>query len=97
MLTISLEDPRLRQVSINRVQLSADKGLCTVFFYSPEGESIYLELLPILLEYKPALRKAIASEIQSRYTPDLAFKYDTQLEKQIHIERLLNKIKEEGR
>lgn len=95
MLTISLEEPRLRALAINRVQLSADKGVCFIYFYAPEGEAVYLELLPILMQYKPTLRKALAKELQSRYTPELAFAYDTQLEKQIYIERLLDKVKEE--
>jgi ribosome-binding factor A len=95
MLAISLEDTRLQQLTVNRVQLSADKGLCFVFFYSPEGEAVYTELLPILTQYKSALRKALAKELQARYTPELAFAYDTQLEKQVRIERLLDKVKEE--
>ena len=95
MLNISIEDSRLHQITVNRVELSADKGLCYIFFYSPQGESIYLELLPILMKYKPTLRKALAQDLQSRYTPNLAFEYDCQLEKQVRIERLLDKVKED--
>ncbi|MBS1986930.1 30S ribosome-binding factor RbfA [Candidatus Dependentiae bacterium] len=95
MLEIGLEDSRLQQLAVNRVQLSADKGICYIYFYALQGEPVYLELLPILTSYKPALRKALAKELQSRYTPELAFAYDTQLEKQVKIERLLDKVKEE--
>lgn len=90
-----IDDPKLQTVTINRVALSPDKGSCTVFFYTPEGEETFQSsMLPILIQYKPSLRKALASRIRSRYTPELIFAYDKQLEKQIKIETLLEKIKE---
>ncbi len=90
-----MDDPKLQAITINRVALSPDKGVCTVFFYTPEGEEYFNnELLPILMQYKISLRKALASRIQSRYTPELIFAYDKQFEKQLRIEELIEQVKE---
>lgn len=88
-----MEDSRLQQLFVSRIELSADKSTCNVFFYTEQGDALFQELMPILILYKPSLRKALAQSIQSRYTPNIAFKYDAQLEKQLHIERLLNTVK----
>lgn len=93
-LQLTLDDSRLRLVSLSRVELSPDKGLCTVYFYTPEKET-YLEALEILKLYKPSIRKSIASSIKGRYTPDLRFEYDDRFEKQERLEELLEKVKKE--
>lgn len=92
----SLDDPRLKDVMIHRVQLSPDKGLCTVYFYTDQGEEHFKEVLNVLVLYKPSLRKALASKIRSRYTPELIFKFDTQFEKQMRIDQLLEAEKNRG-
>lgn len=94
-LQASLDDKRLQEVSINRVTLSPDKSICTVFFYTPQGPAYFKEVLDILKLYKPSLRAVIAKKIQSRYVPDLVFKFDTQFEKEQRINLLLDKIKKE--
>ncbi len=95
LLQISMDDPRLMNVFINRVQLSPDKGTCSVFFYTPDGEDGFHKIQPLLVLYKPSLRKALSTIIPGRYTPQLTFKFDAQFEKQKRIEDLLEKIKEE--
>ncbi len=93
----AVEDERLRNVFINRVELSADGGLCYVFFYSNEGEAYFKVVLPHLILYKPSLRAALAKEIRGRYTPDIQFRFDEQFEKQQKIEQLIDRaIREDG-
>ncbi len=94
-LQTSLDDPRLTELSIHRVQLSPDKGVCSLYFYTPLGEERFKELLSVLLSYKPSLRKALASRIQARYTPELVFKFDKQFDKQQRVEELLERVKTE--
>ena len=94
-LQASLDDPALRNFSINRVQLSPDKGTCTVFFYSPQGEDYFRKMQHILNDYKPSLRKALASSLQARYTPQLVFTFDALFEKQQRIEQLIEQVKTE--
>lgn len=94
-LQASMDDTRLQALSITRVQLSPDKGMCTVYFYTPQGEEHFKDMLRILILYKPSLRKALASSIQSRYTPDLMFRFDAQFDKVHRIEELLERVKTE--
>ena len=89
----TLDDPRLRDVFVNRVELSPDKGACYVFFYTAQGKDHFSDVLEFLKLYKPSLRKAIAHTLNGRYTPELIFRFDEQYEKQMKIENLLEKIK----
>jgi ribosome-binding factor A len=95
-LQASIDEKALQALSINRVKLSPDKGVCTVYFYTPRGQTFFDEILPVLKLYKPSLRKALSARIRARYTPELIFKYDEQYEKVMHIESLLEKVKREG-
>ncbi len=94
-LQIALDEPRLHDLFLNRVHLSPDKGMCSIYFYSPLGKKKFDEIFPILILYKPSLRAALAKRIPARYTPQLVFKFDDQFEKQQRIENLLEKIKTE--
>lgn len=89
----TMDDKRLQGLFVNRVHLSPDKGLCTVFFYTAQGEEYFNEQLSILTLYKPSLRKALASTIKGRYVPDLIFKFDKQFEKQQRIEELIEQVR----
>jgi ribosome-binding factor A len=91
---LSLDDHRLQGLFVNRVKLSPDKSICTVFFYTAEGRDVFGEKLGSLILYKPSIRKAIAHIIPSRFVPEFVFKFDDQFEKQKHIDELLDKIKE---
>lgn len=91
----TMDDKRLSGVFVNRVKLSPDKGVCTIYFYTAQGEENFNQLFNILTLYKPSLRKALASSIRSRYTPELIFKFDDQFEKQERLDALLEQIKEE--
>lgn len=94
-LRITMDDPRLKELTINRAKLSKDKSSCTIFFYCSGGLERFQELMPVLILYKPSMRKALADSIASRYTPQLIFKYDAPFERQLSIEALLDSIKEE--
>ena len=89
----TMDDKRLQGFFVNRVQLSPDKGLCTVYFYSSQGEDYFNEHLHTLTLYKPSLRKALASTIKGRYVPDLVFKFDKQFDKQQRIEELIEQVR----
>jgi ribosome-binding factor A len=90
---ISADDPVLRDIFISRVQLSPDRGMCSVYFACQGGEPMFKERLKQLVLYKPSMRAALAKVMHSRYTPDLTFKYDTQIEKQRKLDDLFERIK----
>lgn len=92
----SADDSRLKMLTITRVSLSSDKSSCSVFFYTPGGFLQFKEHLEILKLYKPSLRAALAKSINSRYTPNLTFKYDEQYEKEEKMNKLIESLKEKG-
>ena len=94
-LQLMLDDKELEGLTISKVKLSADKSICTVFFYTQAGPEDFEKRLVRLKLYKPSLRKALSQTLTLRHTPDLIFKYDKQIEKQHKIEKLLEKIKTE--
>ena len=92
LLQISEESPDLRGLSVSRVQLSHGKGMCNVYFYTAGGEAEFKEKLKTLKLYKPSLRTMLAHNINSRYTPDLFFKFDEQMEKSSRMEGIMDKL-----
>ncbi|HRN78096.1 MAG TPA: ribosome-binding factor A [Candidatus Dependentiae bacterium] len=95
-LRIAIDDDRLQGLQVNRVKLSADRGVCTVFFYTEKGINDFEEKRATLVLYKPSLRNALSKTLQSRRIPELRFVYDAQFAKQRHIDDLLQKLKDEG-
>lgn len=88
------EDTRLQDIFVNRVELSPDKSICWVLFYSAYGKEHFQDILPVLELYQPSLRKAIAQTIQGRYVPEIRFQFDDQLEKQLRVEKILDTLNE---
>lgn len=91
------DEPELAKLTVTRVALSPDKGKCTVFLHTLGGVAEYESLRPSLVLFKGSLRKALSKEIPGRYTPDIRFAYDSQLDKQRHIDDLIDKLKDEGK
>lgn len=91
----SMEDSELRNLFVNRVSLSDAGGVCEIYFYSSLGRQEFDRVFDRLKLYKPSLRKALSSRIASRYTPDLIFRFDDQLKKQLEIEELIERVKAE--
>ena len=92
-LDIKLADKNLDDIYITNVELSADKGSAYVLFFSEKREEFFNTKLPFIILYKPSVRKALSQILNSRYTPNIIFKYDKTLEKQAKIEALLDKVK----
>ena len=92
---LSLDEPKLAGLTINRVQLSRDKSVCNVYFYDPDGIEAFKEKKQYLILYKPSLKKSIASAMHSRYVPDIKFIFDIKFEKQQKIESIIDKVKKE--
>ena len=94
-LKAAQEDTRLQDIFVNRVELSPDKSICWIYFYTAHGEEHFNEVLPVLELYRSSIRKSIAQTIQGRYVPELRFAFDKQLVKQLRIEKLLDSLKDE--
>ena len=96
-MKIVIDDPRLSGLYINKITLSSDGGTCTVLFLANNGKAEFEEKRPTLVLYKPSLRTALAKTSHGRYTPKLIFRYDETQEKADKINRLIDKLKDEGR
>lgn len=94
-LDLTLDNSNLLGLTLTRVKLSQDKGVCIVYFYTPNGASEFKDKLEYLILYRPSLRKALAKQVPSRYTPELVFKFDEEFEKQQRVDQLLEQIKED--
>lgn len=93
-VNIFRDEPALTSFSITRVELSDKGGMCTVFFTCNGKKEEFQEKFNQLLFYKPTLRHALSKTLNSRYCPDLMFKYDETAEKVAAIEKLLDSLKE---
>ena len=89
------ENHELQGWYVTRVQLSQGKTPAYVYVYSEEGSEKFAEILEKIKIYKPSMRKALATELQKRFTPDVIFVFDEQLKKTLHMERLLDRVKTE--
>ncbi|MCB9492902.1 MAG: ribosome-binding factor A [Epsilonproteobacteria bacterium] len=91
------DEPSLSSLYINRVDLSADGGICYVYFssFQDPGQDVFNQLLPTLKLYKPSMRKAFAHTLRMRYVPDFMFVYDKAKEKERKINVLLDQVQQE--
>lgn len=97
LMQISQDEPSLQGLYVTRVKLSSDKSTCNVFVHTLGGLKEFEEKRPKLIMYKPSLRKALSQLIYGRYVPDIRFTYDAQLDKQRHVDDLIDKLKDEGK
>ncbi len=92
---IALDHTNFQSLFINKVELSSDKSLCLVYFYSPKGIEFFKEQLETLKLFKPSIRKALSVRLNARRVPQIKFVFDSKLEKQETVEGLLDKIKQD--
>lgn len=98
---VSREESAVSSVYITRVDLSADGGICYVYFgvhvMSPDDteETVFTRALDRLKLYKPSIRAALAKILTGRYTPNLLFLFDDKREKVERINELLDRAKQE--
>lgn len=94
---LAQEEPSIADVYVSRVDLSADTGICYVYFSSfvQDGQAAFDQALEVLKLYKGSMRKELARAIHGRYVPELVFVYDEKKEKERRINELLDKVQEE--
>lgn len=97
---LSEEVPLLRNVYVSRIDLSADTGICYLYFATfPDAtkspEEVFDEALYHLKIYKTSIRKAFAQIIKARYCPDLMFLFDEKYEKAYSMNNLLAKVSDD--
>jgi ribosome-binding factor A len=87
-----LDDPRIRQVTVTRVQVSPDLRLARVF-YCLSGDAEAKTAAQQGLEKAAGLfKKVLDHDLNLRYMPELAFEYDQTLDQAERIEKILKEV-----
>lgn len=95
----TLKDPRIRSVTVTRVELTPDAGMATVFVtllgYDPDEADqrrAMRETIEGLTSASGLLRRHIASALTTRTTPALQFKEDRGLANASRVHELLREL-----
>ncbi len=92
----SLDDERLRNITVTSVVLSKDLRYAKVYFTSLGHEEEKDEILEALTKASRRIQKDIANRLKNmRYVPLLSFHFDLSIQKGNKMLNLLNKVQEE--
>lgn len=96
ILLRQIGDPRLRQVTITRIRLSADLRCAKIYVSMLGDEEQISQTLKGLERAKRFIRGELGRNLKLRYTPELIFKWDGSLADSIHISQVLEELKGRG-
>ncbi len=88
-----IKDPRLNFLTIMDVKVSGDLQVAKIYVSTLEGQNTPDQLMEGLEQATGFLRKELSKKLNTRYTPELRFIYDTSVERSNRIFSLLKKIK----
>jgi len=91
LLLREVKDPRLGQVIVTKVEMSADLRHARVFFTGSPGADHAAELAG-LLSAGGFLRGQLGRCLRLRNAPELAFEVDDSVERSLHISALLKQV-----
>jgi ribosome-binding factor A len=94
LLLQRVRDPRLRDVTITRVEVTGDIKLARIYYSVARAEEA-AEAGKGLARAKGFFRSQIAKMLNLRYTPELIFYYDATYEESERLEKLFRRIAEE--
>lgn len=92
-----MRDPRLRFVSITRVEVSPDVRMARVFASVYGSEDEQRDALVALTRAAGFIRKHLGERVDLRFVPELSFRLDTSMQHAETIARLLNQIERDER
>ena len=90
-----LKDPRLKKITITKVQLTDDLKLARIYYSLIGTEQEKLESEKVLNRAKGMIKRLIGERIYLRFVPELEFRFDQNLEYSQKIEDLIKKIHEQ--
>jgi len=96
MLVFSVKDPRLEGVTVSGVKLSADRSIATVYFSVYGDEERERQAADGFTAAGPYLRREMAHRMRLRIIPVLRFRRDTSYAYGEHMEKVFEKLHEEG-
>lgn len=93
MLETELAENLSAMVTFTNVRLTNDLREATVYYSVLGQEQDRIEADRYLQQKARRIRSAIGRNLRIRHIPELRFKFDPSVEEGLHIERLLNEIK----
>jgi ribosome-binding factor A len=97
MLEREVQDPRLANINVTRVEVSGDLRLAKVFVSARESENESSEMMDALARATRYFRRRLAENMDLRLTPDLRFQLDYSIERGDHVLRVLEQVQAEQR
>ena len=85
-------DPRLRWVSVTRVEVSRDLSVAQVFISTLGDDSAKDDVLEALVKAGPFVRSELGRSLRLRRTPELRFHYDLGVEHSLRVSQLLDEM-----
>jgi ribosome-binding factor A len=92
VLLREVKDPRLHEVIITAVRVSADLRHAKVLFTAPARPGGIQEVLTGLRSATGFLRGQLGRALRLRYAPELTFEADTSVERSLHVAALLKQV-----
>src|SRR5262245_12477720 len=90
LIRLELQDPRVKFVTINDVEITPDYAHAKVFFTALEGESRRAEIEAGLSRGSSFLRRELGKRIRIHTLPQLHFVYDTSVEQGARMSQLID-------
>jgi len=90
-----INDPRIKLVTITRVQVSSDLRHANIYFSIYGDEDHKKKCLEGLQSAKKFIRGEIARQLKIRFVPEIEFKIDKDIEYQYKILKIFSKIHQE--
>ncbi|RPJ04321.1 MAG: 30S ribosome-binding factor RbfA [Deltaproteobacteria bacterium] len=95
MLTRSIKDPRIGFVTITRVSVTEDCRSAKIYYSVMGTAAEREESLEGLTSATGYIRKELGRRVSLRYTPEIVFQFDPSIEYSIHIEEVIQRLREE--
>lgn len=92
LLQTRVRDPRLAQVTVTSVEVSADLKVATVYVSSLGDREACTKSVKSLQHAAGFLRRELAHQLRMRYTPELHFVLDDSWERGARIDDLLKQL-----
>ena len=89
-ILFDVADPRVRAVTVLRVEVSSDLRNATVFVSIMGSEGERKQAFRGLVHAAGFLQARVAARLQTRFTPVLSFKHDDSVKKSVELARAID-------
>lgn len=96
LLRLKVKDPRLADVTVSTVRLSPDRSKARVYFSVIGDEERERQAGDGFSAAAPFMRRQLGQRMRLRVVPNLEFHRDTSYEYGDHMERLFDRLADEG-